>query len=380
MKKLFYLFSVSLLLLMSCDAPDLIRPSDDLETLPIMDVFIAQESYVYLLRNRANNAEVKCKINYKGKLVEALIRGSGAGSRYYPKWSYKVTLDDDFIEGYDEFNLSAQVSDPTLLATAIATDMYKRLGFPVFRTHFVFLRINGEDQGLYPLIERVEEEFFAEREMPLSVLFKVGYESNFSLKNNYNPAFQFEKKFPRNQNFNYLLEFLNAVDTSSVEKLESSLGKFLYVENYMKYHAMTVLLNNTDAFSNNFFLHKTEPSAPFKVIPWDFDKAFFPDYSVNSIYAYNALIDKIKESEETHKKYLDEFEYQMNNIFTLENIKNVADSVSLITKEAYNLDPYLGKGGRYNFEEEKEKLLKRVIDRKALLLELLNKARSENNF
>lgn len=381
MKKLSFFFLAAVLFISGCSDTDFIRPSDDLTTVPVMDIFIMHESYEYLKKNRANDAKVSCRITYKDQTLDAEIRGAGAGSRYYPKWSYKVSLDEDLIEGYDEFNLSAQVSDPTLLATAITTDLYKRLGFPLFRTHFVFVRINGEDQGLYPLIERVEEEFFAERGLDLAVLFKAGFEARFSLNSGeYDPYFNYEKKYPDDENYNDLVEFMHAVDTSSSDKLQSSLGKFLDLDNYMKYHAMTILVNNIDAFSNNIFLHKETPTVPFKVIPWDFDKAFFNEAPIKSIYDYNDLIKKIQTSQETHKKYLEEFEYQINNVYTLDNIKAVGDSVGLIIKEAYNLDPYLGKGGRFNFDEEKERLYDFVAERKILLKKLLEEAKAKNNF
>jgi len=380
MKKYYYLCIALMALLSGCSDTDLVRPSDGLKTVPVMDIFISSGNYEYLKKNRANNVEVNCKIKYKKNEFDALIRGSGAGSRYYPKWSYKITLRNNaLLENYDEFNLSAQVSDPTLLATVISSEMYKRLGFPVFRTNFIFLRINGEDQGLYPLIERVEEAFFEERKIDLAVLFKAGFEAKFSLKDGkFDPFFYFEKKFPDDENYNELIEFMHAVDTSSSYKLESSLGKFIDLDNYIKYHAMTTLLNNTDAFTNNIFLHKETPLSPFKIIPWDFDKAFFKESPINSIYAHNSLIEKIKYSKRFHKKYLEEFEYQIENVYTLDNVKNTGDKAARMIKEAYNLDPYLGKGGRFNFDKEKENLYKFISERRKLLKKLLAEAKIKN--
>lgn len=361
------------LVFIGCNDQEINSPSDNITSLPIMEIFIEQNEYDFLLKNRAFNADVSCTIKYKGELLSGEIRGAGAGSRYRPKWSYKVSMDNNnYIDGYNEFNLSAQVSDPTLLATAITSDLYRRLGFPVFNTSFVFLKINGEDKGLYPLIERVEEEFFADRNLEVSLLYKAGFESKFSLNGGYNPEFNFEKKIPDNENYNDLIEFMNAVDTASVANLETSLGKHLDLDNYIKYHAMTTLLNNIDAFTNNFFLYKKNYDSPFQIIPWDFDKAFFNEIVIDHLYGNNDIIAKIKQNTSMYKKYINEMEFQLDNIYTLKNIKNVADSVSSIIREAYHLDPYLGLGGRFNFANEKAKLIEFIIKRRTIMKELLN--------
>ena len=101
-------------------------------------------------------------IFFKEKALHGSLRPSGAGSRYFPRWSYRVELNEnEFIENINIFNLSAQVHDPTMLHTTLVAELYRQAGFYVFDNFPVFVKINNEDKGLSQFIELVNEDFFS---------------------------------------------------------------------------------------------------------------------------------------------------------------------------------------------------------------------------
>jgi spore coat protein H len=353
----------------SCDDSGILNPSNGLESIPFLEMEISNEDYIRLKNNRTNSLKVPVIIKYNNQIHTGEIRASGAGSRYHPKWSYNVKLTDGkLIEGLPEFNLSAQVFDPTLMHTAIATHLYKQLGFDLFKSKHVFVKINNRDEGLYPMIEVVDLPFFTDRNIPVYQLFKLGFDSKFTFEGGNYPEFHFEKKIPDDNNFSQLYDFIYAIDTSDAENIFNTLGKHLDIDQYIKYHAITTLMNSFDAFTNNIFLLKKTPAEPFTLVPWDFDK-IFQSNNISKLAGENSIIKKLFQNDSTFALYKNELEYQLNNVFTEQNIYSVIDSTKNVIEEGYNLDPYLGSRDRYNFLTEIEKLKSYIAQRRIYIIE-----------
>lgn len=370
--------AILLIIFVSSCSDEILNPSENLNIVPVMEFQMSQEALYKLRTNRTNDAEFLINIFYKGKKIKSEVEASGAGSRYNPRWSYKIELENGkTIEGLPAFNLSAQIYDPTMLNTAIAIHYYKQIGLPTFNSSHVFLKINNEDEALLAMIERVEEDYFKKRGLPVFQLFKVGFGAKFTFEGGFYPQFHFEKKIPGDNNFYYLEQLINAIDTSSNENLELSLSNHLDIQNYIKYHAATSILNNDDSFNNNFFLIKEKKDSPFKIIPWDFDKCFSRFNDVK-FAGENSIIKKIFKNPITFEWYKNELVYQLENIYTENNLFNVIDSSAAIIREAYNIDPYLGKE-RYNFDSEIEKLKTYIQQRRAYLINNINNL-SQNYF
>lgn len=345
------LLFITILFTVSCENTMLMTSAGGLKNLPVMDLILTQDDYLRLLENKSNDLDVPVRILYKNENVTAVIRASGAGSRYSPRWSYKVTLKNgSTVNNLTEFNISSQIMDPTMMYTTIATRLYRLAGFEVFNSEHLFLRINNRDQGLFLFIERVEEPFFVERNLEIYELYKSNGNSKFTFKEENNPQFDFEKKIPDDYNYNNLIELIHAVDTSASVALIQSLGKFLNIENYIRYHALTTLINNPDAFNNNFFVFKKDKNSAFEFLPWDFDRCFERTADLG-LYGKNALIEKILTSEAAFSLYKETLKYQLDHIFTAENMDPVIDSLATYIREGYNIDPYLGKG-RYDLDEQ----------------------------
>ncbi len=350
------------ILFFACKNDGIIAPSEKLTDIPILDFEISHDDYVNLLLNETNNYEVPVTLRYNNELFSADIRASGAGSRFHPKWSYRVKItDNSLLEGKKEFNLSSQVYDQTMIRNTLTSHLYKQLGFDVFESRHVFVRINHKDEGLYPMIERVDEDFFASRNIPVYQLYKLGFDSQFTFTQLNNPRFNFEKKIPDDENYSVLYDFIHAIDTSNAEKLTTSLGKFLDIDEYIRYHAITSLINNIDAFTNNLYIYKKYPDAPFKLIPWDFDKSF-DHRATDKLVGNNDIIRKLFKNKETFEKYKQEIHFQLDHYFNERNMFRIIDSTASVIESAYNMDPYLGKG-RYDFYSEIEELKLYIKDR-----------------
>lgn len=353
MKKHIQIYLFVFLFLLSC-SDQINSPFQENDQLPVMEIKMTNADFHALSENRMHDREVPIIIYYKGEKVEGLIRASGAGSRYFPKWSYKVTLTNGLVESFDEFNLSAQTFDKTMMNTAIASAVYRKAGFPVFKSSHIFLRINNEDSGLFVMTERVEREFFENRNLKVAELFKLGFDSKFTFNVTNNPESSFEKKIPDDDNFNSLYEFINALDTCNISENINGINKFLKVSNYLRYHSVTSILGNIDAFTNNFFLVKENPESNYHIVPWDFDKCF-SETDNSKLYGDNEIIRKLLQNEELFSIYKNNTALNINRIFKTNLIPNIIDSLSTTIRTGFNNDQFLGDG-RYNFDVEIQKL------------------------
>ncbi|HPN37388.1 MAG TPA: CotH kinase family protein [Melioribacteraceae bacterium] len=364
MKRFVFLILLSFLVY-SCNISESNKESNAIGGTPLMQIETTENDYINLLENKLTDFSVPCRLVYLNKVYNGKISASGSGSRYHDKWGYKVKLEyGETIRGLNEFNLSSQIYDKTGLSILIATQMYLKLGFPVNSSNYTYIKFNGIDKGLYPIVERVEEQFFSDRNMPVNELYKIGFETKFTFSSLYIPEYNIEKKIPDDNNFNSLKNMINALDTADLTNSYLGLNKYLDVKNYIKYHAITVILNNQDAFTNNFFLYKAKPNSPFTVIPWDFDKCFIGNVG---IYGENEIIAKLKSFPLTKKLYLDTMKDILTNIFTESEVFFIIEHYSMSIKDAYKNDPYLGKNG-YIFEDEVNKLKQYIIQRRNYLL------------
>ena len=350
-------------IVLGCQDDAILNQSENLSDVPVMDLIMSHDDLVEFRSNRTNDKKFAVNIFFSGEKKTGKIEASGAGSRYHPRWSYEIELDEDqFIEGLSQFNLSAQIFDPTMLHTTLALHYYEQIGLPTFISNHIFLKINNEDEALLITTEEIDEEYFNRRNKPVFELFKVEFGAKFTFEGGHYPQFHYDKEIPDNGDFGSIEELINAVDKSSSETLPQSLGKFLDIENYIKYHAATSILNNDDSFTNNFFLIKEELDSPFRIIPWDFDKCFSRFNDVE-FAGENAIIKKIFEKEITFNMYKNELKHQIENIYMEENLFSVIDFTAEKIREAYNIDPYLGKG-RYNFDQEIEFLKNYIKERR----------------
>jgi spore coat protein H len=358
-------------LLLSCDSPTDNNPANNIKTIHTLGVYISDEDYSMLLENRFSNLSVPAEIFLKDKKYTGDIEAQGAGSRYFPKWGYTIRCDSpQSILGLKNFNLTTQVYDKTKIRNTLASYLFRQAGFYVFDSEHLFLKINNENKGLYILVERMDEDFFRKRNLPVYEVVKVGFGAKFTFNEANDLSDSFEKEIPDDKNFSNLTEFIYALDNVDNSNIFKTIGKHLDIEEYLKYHAMTSILNNSDGLTNNFFLYKESPSAPYFILPWDFDKTFDPKTNYG-LFGENQIIQQLFQSDSCYNLYISILKNYLNNYFNEENLYPVIDSVYSRIGEPYALDPYLGMSG-LSLDSEVSTLKNFISERRKYLLSLLS--------
>lgn len=368
MKTLIPIALLCLFVLAACETVDDSTYIPETGPVPVLDVWIPQEYYASLLANRWSNEKAPARIFVGEKSYSGTLEPQGAGSRYHARWSYKLQLDDgQRINGMNICNLSAQVFDRTMLRSKLANMIFEGLGFPSFNTAHVFLRINGADKGLLLQVERVEDEFFRRRGMPVHELIKAGFGARFSFSENMHLDKYFSLDIPESGNLNSLGEMIEALDAAPPDRIPEIVGRHLDITNYLRYHAAASILNHVDGFANNMLFYKSAPSAPYQVIPWDFDKLLADDADVG-LAGDNDIIRALLRNDSCVAIYKREAKNMLASVIVPGQLFTRLDTYQAAIAAAWALDPKLGLAG-FSLQGETDALKQHLIQRRDFFLQ-----------
>jgi spore coat protein H len=240
--------------------------------------------------------------------------------------------------------------------------VFSALGFHVFDFHPVFLKINGRNKGLYLQIERFEPAWFTKNEVPVFELIKTGFGGRFTFEEGNHLAKYFSKEIPDDENLNNFGDFIHALDTADPDRIFEDLGKWLDIQQYLRYHAASSVLNHVDGFTNNLFFYRGTSSSPYSVIPWDFDKLMYEENDVG-LMGGNDIIAKLLQSDSCVALYKKELWNIVDNVIVPEMLFPQLDRFATRIAEAYALDPELGRAG-LTLEDESNRLKAYLMQRR----------------
>lgn len=200
--------------------------------------------------------------------------------------SLKIEFDHfnkNTYHGLDKISLDSSFQDNAYMKNYMAMDMMRFMEIPTPLTSFAFVRINGEDYGLFLAMEEIEEGF-ARRNFGQGFgnIYKASYKSlndeNKDIKliydgndfNSYSNFFE-NSKFPiDNEDKKRLIKI--------IEKLNKGedLDRIIDVESVLRYFVILSFTVNLDSYfghtAHNYFLY--ENKGKVMVLPWDFNLAF----------------------------------------------------------------------------------------------------------
>ena len=225
------------------------------------------------------------------------IRIHGGSSRDYSKRSYRVTFDSDRVQPEsDDFpfwstslTFRAEYNDPTYLRNHLTHELFRQwTQIPTPRTRHIQLSINGELQGLYLEVERIDDLFLRRwnRSQPIALIESdpdleyaiLGMGSLVPLPGYLEYTQGYDLKIGlsltplKDWIENDLMEAYESASTtppSSFYALKSS----LVWNHYLDYLSIMVLVQNRDFIRKNYYLSLQGNStyAQWEFYPWDLD-------------------------------------------------------------------------------------------------------------
>jgi spore coat protein H len=193
--------------------------------------------------------------------------------------SYTIRLEEPF-QGQSTLALNKHNGDLSRLRNALSFRLFQGMDDMVsLRTQFVHLFVNGEDFGLFTMIEsRGSQTLRNHRLDDRGHLFNIEY--GFFLYDGYDRTRRIESILDRaelqvGRNHNGMIEMMDTV--YSGQDTHQVIDRHFNRENLLTYFASVYLMQNPDTRAKNYLLYST-PREPqrFYFIPWDWDLAFFP--------------------------------------------------------------------------------------------------------
>lgn len=226
------------------------------------------------------------------RLPNVGVRSRGLGSRSPTKLGLRI----DFTRyaagqrflGVKSLVLKNLWQDPSMVREALAMAMFSRMGQPAPRESFCRLYINGAYEGLYAIVEDVDDVFLAR-----TLGSGSGYLFEFQLRTPfhgeylgdtlaaYKPRFEARTHELESDTTLYapIADLFRAVNAAQDLVWRADAERHLDLAQFVMHVAIESFLAENDgilghAGMNNFYLHRETASSPHRLVPWDKDNAF----------------------------------------------------------------------------------------------------------
>jgi hypothetical protein len=288
--------------------PDPAMRKGDLDTLfaatsvPTFDFYLPAADWENLKANARDEEYVQAQACFQGRAVGPVgLRFKGSYGTLYecfdsegkmtcPRLSMKVKFDeyaeDQRFFGLKRLAFNAYRYDDSRMKEKLAYDLFRAAGIVAPRAAWAVLRVNGESQGLYGMVEPLDGRFTAHQfpESPDGNLYKevwpthasdqqllAGLETNTDKADvsGYRAFAQAFGAAADNPQRLAVLDRYMGLDT---------LARFMAVEDaVISYDATTYFWTDGKTTNNhNYYVYEESPTK-FVLIPWDLESTFWID-------------------------------------------------------------------------------------------------------
>lgn len=327
-----------------------------------IDIVIDESDWEDLKQNPLNKTMYNITAIIDGEKVSNIgIRTKGdstlnqlASNDNTDRYSYKIDFDyydsSTNFYGLTKLNLNCAYQDNSYMKNNLSYKLFKIMGVPYCESSFAYITINGEEWGLYEMIEGVEESYLIKNfgvENSTGDLYKPdGTGSDLKwIDDNYSSYTGMDLKTNKDTTDNSkLIAFLNAINNIDGVNLE----KYLNIDEALRYFAVNTALANMDSYQgsmkHNYYLYEID--GVFQILPWDYNLAFGGmggsnisiDNPTNANLEDRPLLNILLSNEEYKERYYNYLE-QVANIFTDGTLKSMIEEVTNLIEPYVIKDP-----------------------------------------
>jgi len=199
--------------------------------------------------------------------------------------------------GLKRLNFNNLVDEAGIVREAISYRVYRDMGIIAPRTGFAVVKVNGESQGLYTVVEEVDGRFTDDRfPQGNGNLFKEAWPENTS-------AAYYSSHLENNQEtatFEAFQSFASDMVAATDGQLVQALGKWMDLDYLMTYMAVDYAIANWDGITtfycgswgcsnHNYYIYQEETKPKFWLIPWDLNATLMVDHWLGNISPWDQL-------------------------------------------------------------------------------------------
>jgi len=357
------------------------------EDIPIYKLFINPKDLSSLKKNIWSNNSVIGKIDIHNKKHDIDVMYRGFYVREFKKKSYHIHFyKPKTWKGAKELHLNAEYKDHSFMRNKLSFDFFSNIGVMTPSAEYVFLVLNGKDEGVYLQLESVDEYYFKKRGIPVkSIFYAIDGDANFSLISEYDDApkksleMGYEIKYGPDEECLFLQEFIFKANTLLRGEFEQEIGKYINVEKYLLWLAGVVCTQNFDGFVQNYALCRNGEAGVFEILPWDYDGTWgrdvhgeILDYDYVRINGFNTLSARMLDVPSFRKLYYKNLLQILNNQFTLDFMEPKIQGMHSLLRPFVLKDPYK-RDYIAQFDTEPEFICKYISDRNSYMRSELKK-------
>ncbi len=260
------------------------------------------------------------------------------------------------IAGHGELKLHNNRQDPAQIRQLLAYKVFAAAKAPAPRCGLARVTVNGQNLGIYSLIEPIDEAFLDRHfsnstgnlyEAAISD-FRPGWTDTFEQKNN--------KDKPTRKR----LESIAATLQMDDDHLLPALEKLLDVDAFIRFWAVESLLNHWDGFAgnqNNAFVYEDANSGRLRFIAWGADATFgipniFPPFTAPaSVWAVSLLPRRLYNHPVTQQRYRAQMKQLLETAWNEKDLLGEADRIEQLVKNHVTIPAQLMQGSLAAFRQ-----------------------------
>jgi spore coat protein CotH len=254
------------------------------------------------------------------------IRSRGGGSRNASKLGLLVELDryasGQTLDGRRALVLDNLWQDPPMLRERVAMALFARMGVAAPLESPARVSINGASQGVYSLVESLDDQFLTRIGAGDGYLFEFHWLRAYYFEelgddlNAYTPLFEARTRETEAVSSLYtpIRQMVAAINEPSDTLWRSRVEQYVDLPQLLSHVAVETFLSEFDgllgyAGLNNFYLYRPPGSTRHQFFPWDRDNAFQEvDASICRRADENVLVRRALTYPDLYNSYLDALE------------------------------------------------------------------------
>lgn len=305
---------------------------------------LSDDSRVQVMQGGKKKKPVSATLRWGDQEVPGRLSIVGNGSLDHIKKNYRFDRKDGKTL-FDSLKLSSQAQDPSFLRMLYGKRLYDDLGIPAPEVEPVWLSINGEAQGLYLMIERINEEFFDRRGIEVTRLYKSKtWRAKFGPDLVVDPRYAFEAKIGEfhESEIRRLAEWAQAAPhAGGLRELEAMVD----VEATLRFFSANLFLSNCDGISNNILMYRERGDGRLKPVAWDWDRAFNSSCPPGYMVELNGLYKRMLDYPELNGRFRAHLSRLMDEAYTPNSLAEITREDAGKIGDAHAKDRFLGGMG-----------------------------------
>ncbi|MEC2055220.1 CotH kinase family protein [Peribacillus psychrosaccharolyticus] len=251
-----------------------------------VDIELSDKNLASILESPTDEEVVDADVTINGKTVShvgfrtkgMLSLSSVAAMEDSDRYSWKIDFDyyrsEQTLDGLQKLALNNNFSDASMMREYLSYDLMEDMGVPTPSHSYMYVTINGEEQGLYLGVETLDESF-------LSQNFTTGNGDLYKPDGTGSDLKWISDDIADYTGLNLKTNTKTSKQSSMINMLDTinnggKLEDVVDVDEMLRYFAANTALVNLDHYQgdkkHNYYLY--EEDGLFSMLPWDYNMAF----------------------------------------------------------------------------------------------------------